>query len=218
MRAWNEVDRTQVPDGGELRLMERGHEFSIMSGSIELMNSRRGRSEQQLAVLAAERVGAANRARVLIGGLGMGFTLRSALEHFPPDSEIVVAELVPADIAWARGPLADVHGQSLDDPRVTLVEGDVADQIRDGGAFDAILLDVDNGPDGLTRADNDGLYSPGGLAGAKAALRRGGILAIWSADPDARFLRLLNMSGFAAEEVRIRAGGARHVVWLGRRN
>lgn len=214
MLAWKQVDRTSVPDGGELKLMQRGDEFSIMSGATELMNSRRGGSEEQLAILAAGRIGKRDGARILIGGLGMGFTLRAALAHFPAQCEIIVAELVPAVIAWAKGPLAGVHGASLTSPRVILYEGDVAPVISHNGPFDAILLDVDNGPDGLSRPANDRLYDARGLAAARAALNPGGVLAIWSAAPDQRFVNRLRQTGLKVEELRVRAGGARHIVWL----
>lgn len=214
MLAWKQVDRTSVPGGGELKLMQRGDEFSIMSGATELMNSRRGGSEEQLAILAAARLGKRDRSRVLIGGLGMGFTLRAALAHFPDQCEIIVAELVPTVIAWAKGPLAGVHGASLAHPFVTLHEGDVAPVISQDGPFDAILLDVDNGPDGLSRSANDRLYDARGLAAARAALNPGGVLAIWSAAPDQRFVKRLRQTGLKVEELRVRAGGARHLVWL----
>lgn len=214
MRPWIELDRAKVPDGGELKLMQRGHEFSIMSGAIELMNSRRGGSEEQLAILAAQRLGEKSNTRILIGGLGMGFTLRAALNHFSKDSQILVAELVSAVIAWAKGPLSGVHGDSLVDPRVTLHESDVARSIASDGPFDAILLDVDNGPDGLSRSANDQLYTARGLAAAKAALSQGGLLAIWSSGPDAKFANRLKQTGLLVEEVRVRAGGARHLIWI----
>ncbi|WP_417770682.1 spermidine synthase [Stappia sp.] len=214
MLAWKQVDRTSVPGGGELKLMQRGDEFSIMSGATELMNSRRGGSEEQLAILAARRLGKREGPRILIGGLGMGFTLRAALAHFPGQCEIIVAELVPAVIAWAKGPLAGVHGASLAHPRVILHEGDVAPVISHNGPFDAILLDVDNGPDGLSRSANDRLYDAKGLAAARAALNPGGVLAIWSAAPDQRFVNRLRQTGLEVEELRVRAGGARHIVWL----
>jgi spermidine synthase len=149
----------------------------------------------------------------------MGFTLRAALAIFPPDSHIVVAELVPAVIAWARGPLATLHGTSLDDPRVTLHEGDVATAIAAGAPFDAILLDVDNGPDGLSRPANDRLYSATGLGKAKAALTAGGHLAVWSAHQAPVFTKRLQQSGLLTEEIPVRASkrgrGARHVIWFG---
>jgi spermidine synthase len=189
-----------------------------MTGGIELMNSRLSGSEEAMAALAFQRVGQHPKARVLIGGLGMGFTLRAALAAFGPDAEIVVAELVPAVVAWARGPLADLHGASLDDSRVSIYRGDVGEPIRAGeAAFDAILLDVDNGPGGLSRKENDGLYSPSGLAAAKRALRPGGVLEVWSSTRDGAFTTRLKRAGYGVEEIGVRAHkgrGARHVIWL----
>lgn len=219
MIPWTVLDTAPVPDGlGELRLKRRGDEFSIMAGATELMNSRLSGSEKALATLACERLGKRPALRLLIGGLGMGFTLRAALGEVGADARIVVAELVPAVIAWARGPMAELFGDSLTDARVSLFEGDVARLIGAGpAALDAILLDVDNGPGGLTRAANDGLYSPAGLAAARAALRPGGVLAVWSSAPDGAFTTRLRRAGFAVEEARVRAhgkSGARHVIWL----
>jgi spermidine synthase len=217
---WKHLDTAPIPGGGELRLKQRGAEFSIMLGSNELMNSRLSGSEEALATLAAERLGVRRRARVLIGGLGMGFTLRAALASFADDAEIVVAELVPAVVAWARGPMAEVFGGSLDDPRVRVELGDVDAVIRSGRRFDAILLDVDNGPEGLTHAANDRLYSLEGLAAARKALTSNGILAVWSQGPSTVFTRRLRQAGFAVEETRVRANkgqsGARHVIWFAR--
>jgi spermidine synthase len=217
---WEHLDTAAVPgDGGELRLMRRGAEYSIMAGSIELMNSRLSGSEEALATLAHERIGDRAKARVLIGGLGMGFTLRAALGLFGADAGIVVSEIVPAVIAWARGPLAGLHGDSLSDARVTIREGDVANLIAEGG-WDAILLDVDNGPRGLSRPGNDGLYGPAGLAAAKRALTPGGLLAVWSSAPDHGFTRRLMQGGYAVEEIAVRAHrgrGARHVIWVATR-
>jgi spermidine synthase len=221
MLPWIKLDETIMPGGGALKLMQRGTEFSIMSGNIGLMNSRLSGSEEKLATLSAARVGARPKARILIGGLGMGFTLRAALTAFGADSQIVVAELVPSVITWARGPLSAIHGTSLDDPRVSLHEGDVAAAIRAGKPFDAILLDVDNGPDGLFRPENDRLYNAAGLAAAKAALTPGGHLAVWSAYADAPFSKRLRQSGMAIEEISVRAGrtgrGARHTIWFATR-
>lgn len=190
-----------------------------MAGPIELMNSRLSGSEEALASLTCSRLRSRPRAHVLIGGLGMGFTLRTALATLGPDAAVTVAELAPEVVAWARGPLAVIHGQSLSDPRVTIVEGDVGDLVGGGPArYDAILLDVDNGPDGLTRAANDDLYDAYGLGEAHAALRPGGILAVWSATPHPVFAKRLRAAGFGVEEVRVsangRGGGARHVIWL----
>ena len=219
MIPWQHLDTTQVPgDGQDLRLMRRGTEFSIMTGGIELMNSRLSGSEEALATLAFARIGARPKARVLIGGLGMGFTLRAALAAFGSDAEIVVAELVPGVIAWARGPLSELHGASLSDARTTLHEGDVGALISaDEAAWDAILLDVDNGPGGLSRKENDGLYSPTGLAAAKLALRPGGVLEVWSSTRDTAFTNRLKRASYGVEEIGVRAHkgrGARHVIWL----
>lgn len=222
MLPWVKLGRAVVPGGGgELQLMQRGQEFSIMAGTNELMNSRLSGSEEALASLSAERIGMRKGAKVLIGGLGMGFTLRAALAHFGADSRITIAELVPEVIAWARGPLAAIHGSSLDDPRVSVYAGDVGEAIGRGKPFDAILLDVDNGPDGLSRPSNDRLYNAAGLARAKAALAPGGHLAVWSSGPDAQFTRRLTQAGMAVEELGVRAngkrGGARHVIWIASR-
>jgi len=154
--------------------------------------------------------------RMLIGGLGMGFTLRAALARLGPDAEVAVAEIVPAVVEWARGPMAALHGDSLTDPRTRIFEGDVAAAIADG-EWDAILLDVDNGPDGISRPGNDRLYGASGLARARAALRPGGVLAVWSSAPSKPFARRLDEAGFAVDEVVARAtrkGGARHVIWF----
>lgn len=222
MLPWVELGRAKVPGGDEFRLMQRGDEFTIFAGTIGLMGSRQSGSEEVLARVAAERVGKRPKARVLIGGLGMGFTLRAALGLFGADAEIVVAELVPEIAgAWARGPLAFLHGTSLDDPRLTLKVGDVGNVMAgDAAKFDAILLDVDNGPEGLSRPGNDRLYSAGGISAAKAALRPGGMLAIWSVAPDPKFTKRLGQSGMKVEELKARAHGgkgARHVIWVATR-
>jgi len=214
---WIELDRANVPGGGEFRLMQRGDEFTIFAGTIGLMSSRQAGSEEAMARIAAERIGGRAKARVLIGGLGMGFTLRAALELFRPDASITVAELVP-EIAgkWARGPLAHIHGTGLDDPRLSLKVGDVG-RIMQDGPFDAILLDVDNGPEGLSRPGNDALYSHSGIGRAKAALKPGGLLAVWSVAPDPHFTKRLGQSGMKVEELKARAHGgrgARHVIWV----
>ncbi len=219
MRPWIKLATAQIPGGDELRLMQRGEEFSIKLGSNELMNSRLGGSEEALATLACKKLDGRPRPRVLIGGLGMGFTLRAALTVFAKDAAIEVAELVPEVIDWARGPMAALHGDSLDDPRVTLIARDVGELIQAGtGRYDAILLDVDNGPEGLSRKANDRLYDHGGLATTRAALRDGGVLALWSSGPDESFTRRLRQSGFAVNEVPVRAvskrSGSRHWIWL----
>ena len=222
MIPWSLLDTAKVPGGGELRLKQRGAEFAIMLGTDELMNSRLSGSEQALATIACERIRDRKAPRVLIGGLGMGFTLRAALATLRPDARIVVAELVPAVVVWARGPMAEVFGDSLTDPRVNIREADVGDLIRSGAsAYDAILLDVDNGPEGLTRKTNDALYDLKGLGAARAALRPGGILAVWSSGQNPKFTWRLRKAGFEVEEVSARAngsrGGARHVIWIATR-
>jgi spermidine synthase len=184
------------------------------------MTSRLYASEEALATLAAERLKGLTKQRVLIGGLGMGFTLRAALSAFGPNAEIVVAELVPAVVRWARGPMAELFGGSLDDRRVELVEADVAALIgRAKPLYDAILLDVDNGPEGMTQSANDHLYSMRGLAAARAALSPGGVLAVWSQGPDRAFAKRFEKAGFSVEDRKVRArgvhGGSRHVIWLG---
>jgi spermidine synthase len=174
------IDTAQVPGGeGELRLMRRGAEFTIMLGHIELMNSRLSGSEEALATIACERIRACERPRILIGGLGHGFTLRATLAVLGAEARIIVAELVPAVLAWSRGPMAEVFRNSLTDPRVSILESDVG-RLINRSRYDAILLDVDNGPEGLTHKANDGLYDIEGLRAARAALRPGGVLAVWS--------------------------------------
>ena len=202
--------------------MRRGTEFSIRLGQTDLMSSRLSGSEEALATIACGRIRGRSEQRVLIGGLGMGFTLRAALAALGPIARIVVAELVPAVLVWARGPMAEIFGGSLTDPRVTVCEADVSLLIRsDGKTFDAILLDVDNGPEGLTRETNDRLYDLNGLKAARAALRPGGILAVWSSGPNPKFAGRLGKAGFAVEEIKVRAngsrGGAWHIIWIATR-
>lgn len=208
-----------MPDGGgELRLKQRGSEFSIMLGTTELMNSRLSGSEEALASLACQKIGSRKLARFLIGGLGMGFTLRAALAGLGADAQVEVAELVPAVVSWARGPMAEIFAGCLDDPRVSIIESDVGVAIAQAKAsYDAILLDVDNGPEGLTRQANDRLYDLAGLGKALNALAAGGILAVWSSAPDAGFTRRLIRAGFSVKEVKVRATGkrgARHIIWV----
>lgn len=222
MIPWSLIGTAHVPGGGELRLMRRGAEFSIRLGHNELMNSRVGGSEEALATLACAKIRSRARSHILIGGLGMGFTLRAALAALGPQARIVVAELVPTVVAWAKGPMAEVFGGSLTDPRVTIRESDVGQTIRAGrAAYDAIMLDVDNGPAGLSRPANDGLYDVPGLRAARACLRDGGVLAVWSSAPDATFTQRLHTCGFDVDEVRVRATrarrGARHAIWLATR-
>lgn len=216
------IATARIPGGDDLRLFQRGDDFMIVLDRNELMNSRMSGSEEALAVMTVDRLSEAASPHILIGGYGMGFTLRAALAILPPSARVTVAELVPEIIDWARGPMTALAAGCLDDPRVDVMLHDVAEVIaNDTGRFNAILLDVDNGPDGLSRVANDKIYSMAGLAKAKAALTAGGILAIWSAAPDAPFSRRLKNSGFAVEEVTVRARsngkGPRHTIWFARK-
>lgn len=213
------VGTAEVPGGPPLRLFRRGRDFMIVLDRNELMSTRAFGSEEALGTLTCERLAGRKAPQLLIGGYGMGFTLRAVLAKLGADARVDVVELVPGIIDWARGPMAELTAGCLDDPRVTLTMSDVGDAIRAGTArYDAILLDVDNGPDGLTRPANDGIYTDRGLAEARAALRPGGVLAIWSAAPDPKFARRLAQAGFRVEEVRTRARnngkGATHVIWF----
>ncbi|CAN5369532.1 hypothetical protein BH10PSE15_BH10PSE15_14050 [soil metagenome] len=212
------IDVAELPGGGLLHLLQCGPDFSIQFGEEELMGNQAFDSEEALATLACRRIGA-RPGRVLIGGLGMGFTLGAALSALPETATIVVAELVPAVVAWAKGPLAHIFGAKLTDPRVTVAVRDVHDVIVDSvGAFDGILLDVDNGPDGLIHLANDRLYCNWGLNAAYAALRPGGVLAVWSSYPDEDFVVRLEKAGFVVEEIVLAAncGRARtpYTIWL----
>ncbi|OOZ38675.1 hypothetical protein BOW53_14610 [Solemya pervernicosa gill symbiont] len=223
MRPWELLDTASVPgEGSELRLYRRGDEYSIKSGLVELMNSRVHGSEDALAELACRQLVDHKQSKVLIGGLGMGFTLAAALQNLGAEAELEVAELVPAVVAWNRTLLAEVAGKPLNDKRVSVHEGDVGQLIRSQSShYDAILLDVDNGPEGLTRKENDALYSPAGLKAAMRALRPGSLLGVWSISPDRGFSERLKRAGFAVEEHRARArgrhGGGRHMIWLGKK-
>ncbi|PEQ12283.1 spermidine synthase [Novosphingobium sp. PC22D] len=213
------LDTAQVPGGATLELYRHDRDHMIVIGNNELMSTRKWGSEEALAAMSLERIKGVKRPHLLIGGYGMGFTLRAALRVLPEDACVTVVELVPKIIEWARGPMADLAGGCLEDPRVELVMADVAVFIAGAEReYDAILLDVDNGPDGLVRADNDGLYTPSGLREAKRALTPGGVLAIWSAAPDPAFSRRLTKCGFAVDEVRVASRsngkGPKHVIWF----
>ena len=223
MNPWVLLDSAEVPGNDRgLCLYQRGDEFSIkFERGGELMNSRVHGSEDALAEHACARLANRVKPRLLIGGLGMGFTLAAALRQVGDQAQVVVAELVPAVVAWNRGPLGEYAGHPLQDPRVTVREVDVARILTaEQQAYDAILLDVDNGPEGLTRKENDHLYSVNGLNEAYAALRPQGVLAVWSAGPDQKFLQRLKKVGFEVDEVRVRARGskgARYIIWFARR-
>lgn len=220
MIPWEFLGSAQVPgSGGELRLYRRGGEFSIRVNDSELMNSRVHGSEDALAELACARIADRLCPRVLIGGLGMGYTVAAALRRLGAGGRVIVAELVSEVVKWNRGPLAGLAGNPLEDERVSVREVDVGRILHEEhGEYDAVLLDVDNGPEGLTRKGNDRLYSQAGLYEAFAALRPGGVLAVWSAGPDQAFTRRLRRAGFEVEEVRVRArgprGGGRHTIWI----
>lgn len=219
---WIAVDSAPIPGTPkQMRLLRCGDAYSIEVEAGELMNDQDRGSEQALATEACARLIDRPAPRLLIGGLGMGFTLRAALEVLGPQAEVVVAELMPAVIGWARGPLAHLFAGSLADPRVSVVEGDVNRLIQSGPArFDAILLDVDNGPTGMVRRANDRLYDAWGLKRARHALRPGGLLAVWSGGPNRRFKARLARHGFAVEEIRFSPrtpAGSRHVLWIARR-
>jgi len=212
------IDTAAVPGGEDLRLFRRGDDYMIVLDRNELMNSRMSGSEEALATMTCERLDSP-APRLLIGGYGMGFTLRAALAALGPQARVTVAELVPQIVDWARGPMAALTAGCLDDPRVAVTFADVAEVIAaTPRTYDAILLDVDNGPDGLVRAANDRLYAARGLAAARAALTPGGVLAIWSAAKDAAFARRLREGGFAVDEVTVRARsngkGAMHTIWF----
>ena len=220
---WEVIDRAKVPGHkGEVTLRKRGTEFSIRTAETELMNSRIHGSEDALAVLTCSRIKQKSGLRILIGGLGMGFTLAAALELSGPDTLIIVAELIPAVVGWNREHLGHLAGMPLDDPRVSVQEEDVAKTIqKKKSAWDAILLDVDNGPEGLTRKANDRLYGRSGLETSFFALRPGGILAVWSSGADDAFTRRLMQCGFQTETITVRARtsqkGSRHTIWLAKK-
>ena len=204
-------------------MYQRDTEFSIRAGNYELMNSRAYGAEDPLAELACQKITKHPRARVLIGGLGMGYTVRTALNGLGDKAQVIVAEIVPAVVQWNRGVLADLAGSPLDDNRVTIHEVDVAQMIKTAkDDYNAILIDVDNGPQALTRKENDWLYGFTGLSTAFAALRPKGVLAIWSSGPDRAFAKRLSKAGFEVDEVGVRARdrgkrGAHHIVWIATR-
>lgn len=223
MIPWELLDSAVVPgEGGELRLYRRGDEFSIrITGQGELMNSRMHGSEDALAEMTCARLTGIAAPRILIGGLGMGFTLAAALRQAGEQAQVVVAELIPAVIDWNRGPLGELTSCPLNDARVRMREGDVARILNsESQAYDAILLDVDNGPEGFTRKQNDWLYDVDGLTAAWNALRDNGVLAVWSAAPSPPFRQRLYKIGFDVEEVRVHAHGSRgtrHMIWFARK-
>ncbi|HEY5673439.1 MAG TPA: hypothetical protein VIR78_07035 [Malonomonas sp.] len=223
MTSWTLIDTAPIPGTeDELCFYQSGEHFSIsIKSGGQLMNTLEFASEDSLAKLTCSKIASRPAVRVLIGGLGMGFTLAAALRHLGADAEVTVGELVPGVVAWNRGPLGEHAGHPLQDKRTVVREGDVAKILRaERRAFDAILLDVDNGPEGLTRKKNNWLYSMDGLTEAYTALRADGILAVWSAGPDREFMERLRKVGFNVKQVRVRADGRKgdlHAIWLAER-
>jgi spermidine synthase len=219
---WELLGQTRAPDGAELALTLRSGEYVILANGKSLMSSRMHGSEEALAAFAWARIRGRGREEpcVLIGGLGMGFTLRAMLDLLPPDATVLVAELLPAIVEWNLGPLGPLAGHPLKDRRVRVDARDVAIVLRSSvNAFDAILLDVDNGPAAFATSGNAGLYDNAGLAAARAALKDGGVLAVWSAREDRKFVQRLRYAGFRVDVERVRArlkkGGPRHTIFLG---
>lgn len=222
MLPWQIIDRAQAPGGDELVLSERNGEFSIRVGGVELMSSRAHGSEDALAHIGCEPLQGVPGAHVLIGGLGMGYTLRAALSMLAPTAKVTVAELVPAVVAWNRAHLGALTGHPLDDRRVEVITGDVLQVLRASRSrFDAVLLDVDNGPSALTSRGNAGLYDAAGLAAAAMAVRPGGLFVVWSAGPDDAFAVRMRKAGFRLriETVPARGsgGGTKHTLFVGLR-
>lgn len=217
MIPWECLEQSTSPGGAVLSLWRRKHEFAIRLDGQILMTSRVHESEQRLAMLACQGL---REARVLIGGLGMGFTLRAALDALGAEAEVVVAELSPQVVAWNRGVLAELAGSPLDDPRVRVEVADVADMFVDGAAWDAVMLDTDNGPEAMAGSVNERLYSPSSLARMRRALAAGGTLALWSASPAPEFETRLRRAGFtcAAHRVPARGGGRgrEHTLFVAR--
>ena len=219
MKPFELLGQTLSPDGTVMKLMRRSDEYIILADGAILMSSRMHGSEEALATLACQRVRALEQPSVLIGGLGMGFTLRATLDLLSPDATVVVAELVPAVVEWNRGPLGPLAGHPLEDKRVRVETRDVAVTLSScPRQFDAILLDVDNGPTAFTASRNAGLYDNRGIATARAALKREGVLAIWAAQEDRKFEQRLRHGGFDVQVQRVRGrlkkGGPRHTIFL----
>lgn len=218
MKRWERLDTALTPDGSRLELLRHDRDYVIRAEGYDLMVSRAHGSEEAMMRLACPQP--ADGARILIGGLGMGYTLAAALAYLPERAAVVVGELIPKVVEWNRGPLGPLAGCPLDDPRTALVVGDVADLIRGSSArFDAILLDVDNGPRAFTQRGNECLYTEDGLAAARRALRPGGAIAVWSVGADRTFEPRLRAAGFTPSTHAVPAHGGRgrrHVIFIGR--
>lgn len=216
MLPWVIIDKAKTPDGTELVLARRGTEWVVRAAGRTLMSSQSHGSEEQLARLAFEKVPDAKT--VLLGGLGLGFTLKATLERLPADGRVIVAEMSHALVEWNRTLAADLAGRPMEDGRVRLQMGDVFKRIAEGkGAYDAVLLDVDNGPSALAQQSNELLYGETGIHLCHASLRMGGVLAVWSAGPDEKYLDRLQRAGFEAKARTVTArpdGGVRHVIFV----
>lgn len=222
MKPWEVLGETRTPDGSLLSLTRRDTEFVIFADGKILMSSRMHGSEEAMAAMAFKRLTGVSEPSVLVGGLGMGFTLRATLDLLPPEGRVLVAELIPAVEEWNRGPIGHLAGHPLKDARAQVEIGDVIATLRSSTArFDAILLDVDNGPDAFTDTTNASLYGDRGLASIRGALKPGGVVAVWSAWEDRRFEQRLKYAGFTVEVERVRArlkrGGPRHTIFLARK-
>ena len=220
MRPWELLGQTRTPDGEDMSLTREGSEYVILASGKPLMSSRMHGSEEALAAFGCRHVRGREAPCVLVGGLGMGFTLRATLDVLPPDATVVVAELVAAVVDWNRGPLGPLAGHPLKDRRIQVDVGDVGATLRASkNRFDAVLMDVDNGPAAFTASHNTRLYDDAGLAAARGALTAGGVLAVWSAWEDRRFEQRLRHGGFTVQVERVRArlkkGGPRHTIFLG---
>ncbi len=221
MIPWELLGEARTPEGTHMTLTRRGNEYMILADGKDLMSSRMKGSEEELARVGCEHARKEENACVLVGGLGMGFTLRATLDVMPADATVIVAELMPVVVEWNRGPLAALAKHPLEDRRTELSLGDVGVLLRESRArFDAVLLDVDNGPAAFTQTFNAGLYDNAGLTMIRAALRPGGVLAVWSAWDDRKFEHRLRHHGFTVETHHVRArlkqGGPRHTIFVAR--
>jgi spermidine synthase len=218
MKPWEQLDKAPVPGGGELVLWRHDKDYVIRLDGAELMGSRAHASEDRLGARGCEHVTGVRGARVLIGGLGLGYTARASLDVLAPDAVLDIAELCPGVVEWNRGVLGPLAGSPLRDPRTRVLQGDVCDVIDAArGTYDAILLDVDNGPSAMTSPGNARLYSEKGVARAARALKKNGVLAVWSASDDARFSSRLRGAGFDPKKEHPRAassGGRKHTLWI----
>lgn len=218
MKPWEFIGTAKLPGGDTLTLRRRDGEFSLQLANFELMNSRQHDSEEQLATLGLNARGPLGGSHVLVGGLGMGYTLRAALDRLPADARVTVSELVPEVVTWNREHMGHLAGEPLQDPRVSVAIGDVADLLRKGRAeFDVVLIDIDNGPEGDSHEDNNWLYSDAGLAATKSALKPGGVMTVWSTYPSDAFTRRLRRAGFDTEVKHVRSRGKkgnRHIIWV----